>query len=55
MRIELVNSLDEIGMSGWKDRKDKKMIIPKTMDGQMIHYRASRNVKKHIDNHVYHP
>jgi hypothetical protein len=41
-----------VGMSEWKDRKDKKMIITKTMDSQTIHHRASRNVK-HISIITY--
>jgi hypothetical protein len=45
----LIFNLDEIGMSEWEDRKKKKKkIIPKTMDGQMIHHRASRNVKHRL-------
>jgi hypothetical protein len=45
MKAELVFNLDEIGMSEWEDRKDKKVMVSKTMDGQTIHHRASRNVK----------
>jgi hypothetical protein len=40
-----VFNLDEVDMSEWEDRKDKKVIVPKTMDSQTIHLRASRNVK----------
>jgi hypothetical protein len=32
-------------MSEWEDRKDKKVIVPKTMDSHTIHHRASRNMK----------
>jgi hypothetical protein len=45
MKAELVFNLGEVGMSEWEDGKDKKVIILKTMDGQTIQYRASRNVK----------
>jgi hypothetical protein len=45
MKAELVFNLDEVGMSKWEDRKDKKVIVSKTMAGQTIHHRASRNVK----------
>jgi hypothetical protein len=45
MKAELVFNLDEVGMSEWEDRKDKKVIVPKTMDNQTIHHCASRNVK----------
>jgi hypothetical protein len=49
---ELVLNLDEVSMSKWEDRKDKKVIVLKTMDSQMIHHRASRNVK-HISIITY--
>jgi hypothetical protein len=45
MKAELVFNLDEVGISEWEDRKEKKVIVPKTMDGQTIHHRVSRNVK----------
>jgi hypothetical protein len=45
MKAELVFDLDEVGMSEWEDRKDKKAIVPKTMDSQTIHHRTSQNVK----------
>jgi hypothetical protein len=45
MKAELMFNLDEVGLSEWEDRKDKKVIVPMTMDGQTIHHRASRNVK----------
>jgi hypothetical protein len=32
-------------MSEWEDRKEKKVIVPMTMDGQTIHHGASRSVK----------
>jgi hypothetical protein len=56
MEAELVFNLDEAGMSDWDDRKDKKVIVTKTMDGQTIHDTRSRITKRetHIDNHVYH-
>jgi hypothetical protein len=52
MKVELVFNLDEIGMSEWDNRKEKKVIIPATMDGQTIHHRASRNVR-HISIITY--
>jgi hypothetical protein len=45
MKAELVFNLDEVGISEWEDRKDKTVIVPKTMGGQTIHHRVSRNVK----------
>jgi hypothetical protein len=45
MKSELVFNLDEVGIFECDDRKDRKAIIPKTMDGQMIHHRVSRNVE----------
>jgi hypothetical protein len=45
MKAELVLNLGEIDMSEWEDQKDKKVIASKMMDGQTIHYRASRNVR----------
>jgi hypothetical protein len=45
MKAELVFNLDEVDMSEWEDRKDKKVIVTKTIAGQTIHHCASRNVK----------
>jgi hypothetical protein len=45
MKAELVFNLDEVGMSGWEDRKEKKVIVPVTMDRQTMHHRASRSVR----------
>jgi hypothetical protein len=45
MKAALVFHLDEVDMLEWEDRKDKRVIVPKTMDSQAIYYRASRNVK----------
>jgi hypothetical protein len=33
MKAGFVFNLDEIGMSEWEDRKDRKIIVPKGMDG----------------------
>jgi hypothetical protein len=52
IKVELVFNLDEIGILEWEDRKDKKVIISKMTDGQMIHHHASRNVK-HISIITY--
>jgi hypothetical protein len=41
----LVFNLDEVGISEWEDRKDKRVIVSKTIDGRTIHHRVSRNVK----------
>jgi hypothetical protein len=46
MKAELVFDLDEVGISECGDRKDRKAIVRKTMNGQTIHYRVSRNVKQ---------
>jgi hypothetical protein len=45
MKAELIFNLDEVGMSEWEDRKEKKVIVPATMDGQTMHHRASRSVR----------
>jgi hypothetical protein len=45
MKADLVFNLDEVGMSEWENRKEKKVIIPMTMDGQTIHHGASRSVR----------
>jgi hypothetical protein len=44
MKAELGLNLGEVGMSEWEDPKGKKMIIPMTMDCQMLHYGSSRSV-----------
>jgi hypothetical protein len=33
MKADLVFNLDEVGMSGWEDRKERKVTVPMTMDG----------------------
>jgi hypothetical protein len=45
-------NLDDVGMSEWEDRNEKKVIVPMTMDGQMIRHGASRSVK-HISVTAY--
>jgi hypothetical protein len=45
MKSELVFNLDEVGMSEWEDRKQKKMIVSTTMIGEPIHHGVSRSVK----------
>jgi hypothetical protein len=45
MKAELVFNLDEVGVFEWEDSKDKNLIIPRALFGQMIHHRASRNLK----------
>jgi hypothetical protein len=45
MKAKLAFNLDEIGMSEWENRKDKRKIVPKTVACQMISRCASRNVK----------
>jgi hypothetical protein len=42
---ELVFNLDEVGISVWDDRKQKKVIVPAAMLGQMMHHGVSRKVK----------
>jgi hypothetical protein len=45
MKAELFSNLDEVGMSEWDDRKEKKVIVPATMNGQTRVHRASRRVR----------
>jgi hypothetical protein len=45
MKAELVFNLDQLGVSQWEDRRDRKVVIPRTMSGQTTQHRASRNVK----------
>jgi hypothetical protein len=42
---KLVFNLNEVGVSVWEDRKDKKVVIPSVLSGQTIHNRASQNLK----------
>jgi hypothetical protein len=44
-KAQLVLNLDEISLSEWENRKDKKVIAPTTMDGQTTCHHALRNVK----------
>jgi hypothetical protein len=41
MKAGLTFNLDEVGMSEWEDRKNKKMKIRMTMGDQMMHHLAS--------------
>jgi hypothetical protein len=43
--LDLVFNLDEVGMSGWEDRKPRKVVIRITVGAHNIHYRISRNLK----------
>jgi hypothetical protein len=45
MKSELVFNLDEVGISEWEDRKQKKVIVPTTMIGEPIHHSVSKSVK----------
>jgi hypothetical protein len=45
MKAKLVFNLNEVGLSEWEDRKDKKVVIPKVLSGWTMHHRASRNLK----------
>jgi hypothetical protein len=45
IKAELVFNLDEVGMSDWEARKDKKVVLPTGLNDQTIHHRVSRNVK----------
>jgi hypothetical protein len=45
MKAELVFNLDEVGVSEWEDRKDKKVVIPTVLSGQTIYHHGSRNLK----------
>jgi hypothetical protein len=44
MKTELVFNLDEVGMSEWEDRKERKVTVPRRMEDQTIHHRESRSV-----------
>jgi hypothetical protein len=44
-QTELVFNLDKVGMSEWEDEKDKEMIGSKAIEDEMIHHRASQNVR----------
>jgi hypothetical protein len=45
MKAELVFNLAGIDMSEWEDCQERKVIVPRTMDGQTIYYRESRSVR----------
>jgi hypothetical protein len=42
---DFVFNLDEVGISDWKDRKPKKVVVPITISAHNIHHRISRNLK----------
>jgi hypothetical protein len=44
MKAELVFNLDEVGMSEWEDRKERKVIVPRTMENGRIYHRESRSM-----------
>jgi hypothetical protein len=45
--VELVSNLNEIGISDWKDRIMRNVVVQATIDDQTIHHAVSRN-EKHI-------
>jgi hypothetical protein len=42
---ELVFNLDEVGISEWEDRVERKVIVPRSMQGELIHHAVHRNLK----------
>jgi hypothetical protein len=42
---ELVSNLDEIGISEWEDRTQRRVIVPSTMRGKTIFHGIHRNLK----------
>jgi hypothetical protein len=42
---ELVFNLDEIGISEWKDRHERRVIVPSAIRGQTIFHGVHRNLK----------
>lgn len=42
---ELVFNLDEVGISEWEDRSEKKVIVPVSMRGHKVHHGIHRNLK----------
>jgi hypothetical protein len=42
---ELVFNLDEIGMTEWEDRSERRVIVPSTMRGQTIYHAVHSNLK----------
>jgi hypothetical protein len=45
MKAELRSSLNEVGMSESQDDKPKKVSVPKTTAGEIMHHNVSRIVK----------
>jgi hypothetical protein len=45
MKAELVFNLDEVSMSDWENRKEKKVMVSTMIDSQTIYHRASRSVR----------
>jgi hypothetical protein len=45
MKAELVFNFDEVDMSEWDDRKEKKVIVQATTDSRTIYHCASRSVR----------
>jgi hypothetical protein len=45
MKAELVFNLDEVGMSEWEDRKEKKVIVPTFTHGQTTYPKVSRGIR----------
>jgi hypothetical protein len=42
---ELIFHLDEIGVSEWEDRIERRVIVPSTMKGHRIYHTVHRNLK----------
>jgi hypothetical protein len=43
--LELVFNFDKIGISEWKDRRERRVIIPLAMREQMFFHGVHRNLK----------
>jgi hypothetical protein len=45
MKAKLVFSLNEVGISEWEDRKPKKVVVPKIIAEETVHFLVSQGVK----------
>jgi hypothetical protein len=50
---ELVFNVDEISVSEWEDRSERRVVVPSKMRGQTIYHAVHRNLKTYIRCGVY--
>jgi hypothetical protein len=48
VKAELIFIIDEVGMSEWEDRKERKVIVLRTLERQTIYHRESKRLRHQL-------